>query len=167
MHLKLSVNRFLSYLSVVLVISIIISSCSRKKGETIIQLTRQYYCERSKLVNTADSLWTNVSKNMDREIDWKMDSSVRKKILSMRSGPIIRSFTVYNMLSDSLKNEIGNAEAVDKILVNRMASISFKIDSVEMLKLEYLSEAGPKSSKAKLFLTNYNEAVSSPCKSSK
>lgn len=80
---------------------------------------------------------------------------------------MLKSFQIYNKLSDSLKVFIDEVEMKDKSLVNIMAAISFKIDSVEMLKLQYLSKVGTNSSKGKEFLRSYDESYNAPCKSTK
>ena len=85
----------------------------------------------------------------------------------MHSAPMLKSFQIYNKLSDSLKVFIDEVEMKDKSLVNSMAAISFKIDSVEMLKLQYLSMVGTNSSEGKEFLIDYDEAQNEPCKSTK
>lgn len=142
-------------------------SCNRNKAMTIIELTREYYCQRNQLADTADSLWTKVSADIDKEIGDSKDTLMLRKMLSMRSAPILKSFEAYATLSDSLKRSIDSVELKDKILVSNMATTSFKIDSVEMLKLQYLSEVGTESPKGKEFLKNYDEAYIAPCKSTK
>ena len=83
----------------------------------------------------------------------------------MRSGPILRTFKAYELLPDSMKQGIAIVEEFDKSLVSKIATVSFKIDSVEMLKLNYLGDVGQESPQGAEFLKSYNEVVNSPCNS--
>lgn len=167
MPLQHTAKRFPIFLSIFIFIITIFISCSSQRGDTIIELTRQYYCERNQLAKTADSLWTKVSKGLESEIRDTNDVVMLRKMLSMHSAPMLKSFQIYNKLSDSLKVFIDEVEMKDKSLVNSMAAISFKIDSVEMLKLQYLSKVGTNSSKGKDFVRSYYESYNAPCKSTK
>ena len=138
-------------------------SCEHDE-EDILSNASHLFCQRQLLADSAQSLWDDVAYHININLGAEVDFVTRKRMVEIKNAPIIKSFKANHSLPDSIRMIIDHADTVDKRLVDEIAEVSFRIDSLEIRKIKFLDKVGMESKRGRRFLARYNESIASPCK---
>ncbi len=138
-------------------------SCEHDE-EDILSNANHLFCQRQLLADSAQSLWDDVAYHININLGAEVDSVTRKRMVEIKNAPIIKSFKAYHSLPDSIRMIIDHADTVDKRLVDEIAEVSFRIDSLEIRKIKFLDKVGmdPSLHPAKTIQQKHNETIHSP-----